>query len=87
MPQTGTNPNKDQMTVRAPYEVKKAFSNLAHELNGRNEYVTITTSDIQREAYYEYILNHWDDLPEQTRGDVDRDRLRKEVDEGPGAGV
>lgn len=88
MPQSNeADPGKTQVSARVPYAVKEAFSKLAHKRNGEDAFTTVRQSDVQREALYAYLLEVWNELPEDVREDLDRDRLKHEVEEGPGAGV
>lgn len=87
MPQSGNDPNKSQMTVRTPYVVKKAYSKLAHDRNAQDPFIDVTQSDLQREAVYEYLLNHWDELPADVQQELPHEALKNEVEEGPGAAI
>lgn len=88
MPQTGnSNPKKDQITARVPLSVKQGLQEIAHERNGQDPYTTVTPAHVHREAVYGYLLEHWDEIDPETQKTIDRDRLKEQVDEGPGAGV
>jgi len=80
-------PTSTQVSARAPAEVKAALVAYANELNGRDPYTEVKQADILREALMVYLIDQWNDLPEESLKHLDRSRLKDEIDDGLGVGL
>lgn len=61
---------------RVPADVNAAYEQIANERNyhaGPHE--TVNKSDVLRDALKEYLLNHYDELPQETRDLLDDDLI------------
>jgi len=72
MPVQGDN-NRAPLGAEVPTNEKDALVKWAHEQSTAYENVSI--SDHVREAISEYLNNHWDELPEKARNDIQRSQL------------
>jgi hypothetical protein len=52
---------------------KDALVKTAHQRS--KPYDSVTQSDLLREAVDEWLSNHWDELPEEAKDDLDEDQV------------
>ena len=69
-PNQGNGPGT-HIAARVPTNRKSALEKWAHADSTPHE--TVTASDKLRNAIDEYLADHWDELPEEARDDLDDD--------------
>lgn len=65
-----------QIGLRVPADVNAAYEQIANERNYEaGAHSTVNKSDVLREALEEWLNNHFDELPEETRDLLDDDLI------------
>lgn len=65
--------SRSQLGAKVPTNQKDALVKWAHEQS--SAYNSVSLSDHVREAISEYLNQHWDEMPEDARADLDRASL------------
>lgn len=78
------SPSSTHVGGRAPANVKAAVVDWTHHLNGQDPYTDVKQSHLVRQALYEWMLEHWDEAPEDVKEKIDREWLEDKVEGGLG---
>jgi len=85
MPQSDSS-KTSQLPGRVNDSEYSALDFYAHELNGADAYQSVTKSDVVRWALYNLFLENWDELPQESKQQVDKDVLKGKLSEKPEIG-
>lgn len=73
----GSDPKDSQMATRVPTRVKNAAIGLAHEQNGQDPYIEVTQADVLRRGLARDLDANWEEIPEKSRDEIDRENIRQ----------
>ena len=69
---------------RVPSHVKSAASDWVRELDYQNRNKNIGESHLYRQALYEFFLNHWEEISEEAKQNLEKEHLEDQVSGGLG---
>lgn len=69
---------------KVPSHISAAIDDLVRELDYQQRTGEVTKSQIQRQAVYEFLLEHWNELPEESHQNLEKEWLENKVDGGLG---